>query len=344
MTRQNTFEKRVESLFPKKQPKTYTTENKQILFDKIKKQLSKKQTVLIAHYYVSPEIQALAEETGGFIGDSLEMAKFGASHSAQALVIAGVRFMGETAKILSPDKTILMPDLNSECSLDVGCNHEELADFRQKYPDRTLVVYANTSAKVKSIADWVVTSSMAVDLINHLAQKGEKLIWAPDKYLGNYLKSNTNADLLLWDACCVVHSEFDAQEIKRLQKKYPNAAVLVHPESKPEVVALADVIGSTSQLLKASISMKNEEFIVATETGVFYKMKQASPNKTFIAAGTQKTSSIIDCHAECPWMKMNNLDNLLHVLETGNNKIEIPADIIEKALIPLQRMVDFKKG
>jgi quinolinate synthase len=309
----------------------------------IKRLLKEKNAVLIAHYYTDADVQQLAEESGGFIGDSLEMARFGAESSAQTLVVAGVRFMGETAKILSPHKTVLMPDLKAECSLDLGCEPDEFKKFIAANPGRTVVVYANTSAEVKAMADWVVTSSMAVDLIKHLTSLGEKVIWAPDRYLGDYIKRQSNGDILLWDACCVIHAEFDAEKISQLQERYPDAEVLVHPESKPEVIALADVVGSTSQLLKAAQKSSAKRFIVATETGVFYKMQQTCPGKKFYAAGSEPYGGRIDCEANCPWMKMNRLDNLLSVLKTGNNEIELAKDIIQKALVPLTRMLEFRK-
>src|SRR5690554_2063904 len=221
------------------------------LREQVKQLLVDHNAVLIAHYYTSPVIQALAEETGGFIGDSLEMARFGARHPAQTLVVAGVRFMGETAKILSPEKRVLMPTLEATCSLDLGCPADEFAAFCDQHPDRTVVVYANTSAAVKARADWVVTSSIAVEVIEHLQARGEKILWAPDKHLGGYIQKKTGADMLLWDGACIVHEEFKAKGVEELKALYPEAAVLVHPESPASVVELADVAGSTSQLIKA---------------------------------------------------------------------------------------------
>lgn len=309
----------------------------------IKKLLREKNAVLIAHYYTDSDIQWLAEESGGFIGDSLEMARFGRDNQAQTLIVAGVKFMGETAKILSPQKTVLMPDLKAECSLDLGCNPVELKKFIDANPGRTLVVYANTSAEVKAMADWVVTSSMAVDLIKHLTGRGEKIIWAPDRYLGDYISRQSGGDVLLWDACCVVHAEFDATRISELMERHPDAEILVHPESKPDVIALADVVGSTSQLLKAAQQSSATKFIVATETGIFYKMQQACPHKKFIAADTEPFGGKINCDANCPWMKMNSLENLLEVLKTGENEIKLAQDTIKKAMVPLTRMLEFRK-
>ncbi len=216
----------------------------------IKQLLKEKNATVVAHYYTPPEIQKLAEETGGFIGDSLEMAKFGQRTNADILVVAGVKFMGETAKILSPEKTVLMPTLEATCSLDIGCPADKFEAFCNQYPDRTVVVYANTSAKVKALADWVITSSIALDVVDYLDKKGEKIVWGPDKHLGSYIQKKTGADMILWDGSCIVHEEFKTKGLRDLRKLYPEAAVLVHPESPEGVVEQADVVGSTSRLLK----------------------------------------------------------------------------------------------
>src|SRR5690606_24134843 len=242
--------------------------------------------VMVAHYYTDPEIQQLAEETGGCISDSLEMARFGAKHSASTLLVAGVRFMGETAKILSPEKTILMPTLNAECSLDLGCPIDEFSAFCDAHPDRTVVVYANTSAAVKARADWVVTSSIAVELIEHLDSLGQKIIWAPDKHLGNYVQKQTGADVLCWQAACIVHEEFKTQALARTKALYPVAALLVHPESPQSIVDMADAVGSTSQLINAAKTLPQQKLIVATDRGIFYKMQQAVPEKELFEAPT----------------------------------------------------------
>lgn len=219
---------------------------------KIKRLLKERDAVMVAHYYTDPEIQALAEETGGCVADSLEMARFGSQHTASTLLVAGVRFMGETSKILSPEKTVLMPTLLAECSLDLGCPEQAFSDFCDAHPDRTVVVYANTSAAVKARADWVVTSSIAVELIEHLDSLGEKIIWAPDRHLGNYVRKQTGADILCWQGACIVHDEFKTQALTRMKALYPEAAVLVHPESPQAIVDLADAVGSTSQLIQAA--------------------------------------------------------------------------------------------
>jgi quinolinate synthase len=251
--------------------------------------------------------------------------------------------MGETAKILSPGKTVLMPSLEATCSLDIGCPAEEFTQFCDAHPDRTVVVYANTSAAVKARADWVVTSSIAVDVVEHLAAQGEKILWAPDRYLGSYIQKQTGADMLLWQSACIVHEEFKANAIKQLKDAHPHAAVLVHPESPAEVVALADAVGSTSQLLKASQTLPNQTFIVATDKGIFYKMQQASPHKTFIETPTGGVGATCKSCAHCPWMAMNSLKNVAEALTNETNEIFVPEAIRLKALRPLQRMLDFQK-
>ncbi|MFT4798142.1 MAG: quinolinate synthase [Candidatus Azotimanducaceae bacterium] len=310
--------------------------------DRISALLEKEHAVLVAHYYTDDAIQALAEETGGCVSDSLEMARFGANVDAQTLVVAGVKFMGETAKILSPEKRVLMPTLEATCSLDLGCPIEEFSTFCDDHPDRTVVVYANTSAAVKARADWVVTSSIALEVAEYLMDQGEKILWAPDKYLGGYIQKETGADMVLWDGSCIVHEEFKAQGLLDLKHVHPDAAVLVHPESPASVVALADVVGSTSQIIRASQELPNEKFIVATDRGIFYKMRQASPNKTFIEAPTAGSGATCRSCARCPWMGMNALDNLEASLAAGSNEVFVDKAIAKQALIPLQRMVDFQ--
>ena len=308
---------------------------------RIRDLLKQQNAVLVAHYYTDDWIQELAEETGGCTSDSLEMARFGYQHEAETVIVAGVRFMGETAKILSPEKRVLMPELEATCSLDIGCPVEEFSQFCDQHPDHTVVVYANTSAAVKARADWVVTSGCAVDIVEHLMDRGEKLIWAPDRFLGSYIQNQTGADMLVWDASCIVHEEFKASGIRDLKAVYPDAAVLVHPESPESVVELADVVGSTSQLINASRSMSNEQFIVATDRGIFYKMRQIAPEKQFIEAPTAGNGATCRSCAHCPWMAMNSLQGIEHVLTTGENEIKVDALLRERALVPLRRMLEF---
>ncbi|WP_049722590.1 quinolinate synthase NadA [Gilvimarinus polysaccharolyticus] len=320
-----------------------TPEQQAELKIRIKALLIKHNAVLVAHYYTDPIIQELAEETGGCVSDSLEMARFGKEHSATTLIVAGVKFMGETAKILTPHKRVLMPTLEATCSLDIGCPADEFAAFCDAHPDRTVVVYANTSAAVKARADWVVTSSIALDVVDHLDKQGEKIIWAPDKHLGTYVQKQTGADVLLWDGACIVHEEFKARGIEDLKTLYPDAAVLVHPESPQSVVDLADVVGSTSQLINAAEALPNREFIVATDQGIFYKMQQRCPDKIFHVAPTAGSGATCRSCANCPWMALNALDNLATVFERDDNEIFVAQALAEQAMKPLQRMLDFKK-
>ena len=312
------------------------------LQEQIKALLIEKNAVIIAHYYTDPLIQALAEETGGVVSDSLEMARFGNQHAAHTLVVAGVKFMGETAKILTPHKRVLMPTLEATCSLDVGCPAEEFALFCDQHPDRTVVVYANTSAAVKARADWVVTSSIALDVVDHLDALGKKILWAPDKYLGGYIQKNTGADMLMWDGSCIVHEEFKAKGIIDLQQVYPHASVLVHPESPESVVDIADVVGSTSQLIAAAQSLPQQQMIVATDQGIFYKMQQAVPDKQLIIAPTGGSGASCRSCANCPWMGMNSLENLHACLKQDSNEIAVDAKTSAQAYKSLERMMNFK--
>lgn len=330
--------------FPAK-PKPLSAEQKAASIARIKTLLKRENAVLVAHYYTDPDIQALAEETGGCVSDSLEMARFGAEHDADTLVVAGVKFMGETAKILTPEKRVLMPTLEATCSLDLGCPADKFAEFCDSHPDRTVVVYANTSAAVKARADWVVTSSMALDLVEHLDAKGEKILWGPDRHLGNYIAKETGADMIMWQGACVVHDEFKSRALHDLKAQHPEAAVLVHPESPQEVVALADAVGSTSQLIKASQTLPNDTFIVATDKGIFYKMQQKSPDKTFIEAPTGGNGATCRSCAHCPWMAMNGLEAIEQALSTGGlqHEIHVDPELGKAAMKPLNRMLDFVK-
>ena len=314
---------------------------KTALKERIRRLLKEREAVLVAHYYVDADLQDLAEETGGCVSDSLEMARFGRDHPAKTLVVAGVRFMGETAKILSPEKRILMPDLDATCSLDLGCPADEFSRFCDAHPDRTVVVYANTSAAVKARADWMVTSSIGLDIVAHLHAQGKKILWAPDKHLGSYIQKKTGADMLLWQGSCLVHDEFKGIELDLLKAEHPGAIVLVHPESPANVVALGDVVGSTTQLINAAQSMDATTFIVATDNGILHKMQMAAPGKTFIVAPTAGNSATCKSCAHCPWMAMNGLQNLADVLENGNNEIHVDPQVGREAVRAIDRMLDF---
>ena len=300
--------------------------------------------VLVAHYYVDGDLQDLALQTGGIVADSLEMARFGRDHAAKTLVVAGVRFMGESAKILSPGKRVLMPDLEATCSLDLGCPPDEFGAFCDAHPDRQVVVYANTSAAVKARADWMVTSSCALAIVQHLKDQGQKILWAPDRHLGRYIQDQTGADMLLWNGECIVHDEFKALELELLRKQHPQAMVLVHPESPEGVVRQAHVVGSTSQLLKAVIDGSANEYIVATDNGLMHRMRQLAPGKTLIEAPTAGNSATCKSCAHCPWMAMNALQGVVACLETGNGEIHVPEPVRSQALGCIERMLDFVKA
>ncbi|MHA6609562.1 quinolinate synthase NadA [Photobacterium damselae] len=328
--------------FPPK-PTPLTADERSTYKESIKRLLVEKDAVMVAHYYTDPEIQALAEETGGFVGDSLEMARFGNQHPAKTLLVCGVRFMGESAKILTPEKQILMPTLEAECSLDLGCPAEAFTQFCDEHPEHTVVVYANTSAAVKARADWVVTSSIALEIVEHLEDEGKPIIWGPDRHLGSYIQKQTDADMLLWQGECVVHDEFSAKALRDMKAVYPDAAILVHPESPASVVALADAVGSTSQLIKAAKSLPNQQLIVATDKGIFYKMQQMVPEKELIEAPTAGAGATCRSCAHCPWMAMNGLKAIETALIDGGSEHEIFVDeaIRVQSLVPLNRMLDF---
>jgi quinolinate synthase len=318
-----------------------TDEERAALKSRIKALMKQQDAVLVAHYYTSADLQDLAEETGGCVSDSLEMARFGHAHPAKTLIVAGVKFMGETAKILNPEKRVIMPDLGAECSLDLACPADEFAAFCDAHPDRLSVVYANTSAAVKARADWVVTSGIAAKIVKYLHRQGHKLLWAPDRHLGDYVQRISGADMLLWQGSCVVHEAFKAEALKKLHAEHPQAAVLVHPESPESVIALADVVGSTTQLIEAVRTLPNPEFIIATDNGIFHKMHEAAPGKLLIEAPTAGEGATCTSCAHCPWMAMNGLRNLAHVLENGGNEIHIEESIRAKARLSIQKMLDF---
>ena len=309
---------------------------------RIKVLLKEKNAVLVAHYYTDPEIQALAEETGGCVAYSLEMARFGNNHPADTLIVAGVRFMGETAKVLTPEKTVIMPTLEATCSLDLGCPIEEFHAFCDQHPDRTVVVYANTSTAVKARADWIVTSSCALEIVEHLDDLGEKIIWGPDRHLGAYIEKQTGADMLMWQGACIVHDEFKTKALIDMKTLHPDAAVLVHPESPAEIIDLADSVGSTSQLIKAAQALPNKKFIVATDRGIFYKMQQLCPDKEFFEAPTAGEGATCKSCAHCPWMAMNGLKEIEEaLLNPTGREVFVDMNLRTGALKSLDRMLNF---
>ena len=322
--------------------KVYDADDLKLLKKSIKSLLDEKNGVLISHYYVDKEIQELTEDLGGCVSDSLQMAKFGQNSDADLLVVSGVKFMGETSKILSPEKTILMPTLEANSSLDLGCPEEDFKKFCEEHPDREIVVYANTSAEVKALADWVVTSSIALEVVEHLHSQGKKIIWAPDKHLGKYIEDYTGADMILWDASCIVHDEFKYQGLSDMKKLHPDAGVLVHPESPMEVIKLADAVGSTSQILQAAKNLDFNKLIVATDKGIFYQLEKNNPKKVFFEAPTAGNGAQCKSCSQCPWMGLNSLENLEKTLLDMKNIFNVSEEIIQKAQISLNRMTSFK--
>ncbi|MDT8320370.1 MAG: quinolinate synthase NadA [Xanthomonadales bacterium] len=325
-----------------RQDEPLSPDREAFLRERIKQRLVRENAVLVAHYYTDDAVQELAEETGGIVSDSLEMARFGHEHAAGTLVVAGVKFMGETAKILTPHKRVLMPTLEATCSLDIGCPADEFAAFCDAHPDRTVVVYANTSAAVKARSDWVVTSSIARDVVSHLHARGEKILFAPDRHLGEYVQRETGADMLIWGGACVVHEEFKADGVRHLLEEHPEAAVLVHPESPMAVIELADRVGSTTQIIRAATEMPNPVFIVATDQGIFHQMQKAAPDKEFLIAPTAGHGATCYSCANCPWMAMNELESLARVFDRNDNEVFVEPALAERAMLPLQRMLNFK--
>ena len=329
---------------PAKPPALVAPADKPALLARARKLLQERDAVLVAHYYVHPDLQDLAQATGGTVSDSLEMARFGNEHRAKTVVVAGVRFMGETAKILNPEKRVLMPDLDAECSLDLATPADEFCAFCDKHPDRVVVVYANTSAAVKARADWMVTSSIAEKIVAHLHEQGKKVLWAPDKHLGDYVRRVTGADMLIWNASCVVHDEFKAQQLEEMKAVRPHAKVLVHPESPRSVIAMADAVGSTTGIIQAAQRLGAKEYIVATDGGIIHQMKKLMPGVNFIEAPTAGKGATCQSCAHCPWMAMNGLHNLLETLEgASGHEVFVDPQVGRKAKIPIERMLDYAK-
>ncbi len=306
---------------PAKPPVVITDAERPKLIERAKRLLKERDAVLVAHYYVHPDLQDLAQATGGTVSDSLEMARFGHEHPAKTIVVAGVRFMGETAKII-----------------------DEFSKFCDEHPDRVVVVYANTSAAVKARSDWMVTSSIAEKIVGYLHEQGKKILWAPDKHLGDYVQRVTGADMLMWNASCVVHDEFKAQQLEEMKIIHPGAKVLVHPESPRSVIAMADAVGSTTGIIQAAQRMGAKEYIVATDGGIIHQMRKLMPGVNFIEAPTAGKGATCQSCAHCPWMAMNGLHNLIETLEGApGHEVFVDAEIGRRAKIPIERMLDFAK-
>jgi len=296
--------------------------------EELKKQ---KNAIILAHYYTLPEVQDLAD----FVGDSLALSKQAAETDADIILFAGVHFMAETAKILSPLKKVLIPDIEAGCSLADSCPAEELAQFLQNYPDYTVLSYINCSAKVKTLSDIIVTSGNALKIVNSLP-KNEKIVFTPDRNLGAYINKETGREMVLWNGACHVHDQLTADDVFKLKYNHPNAKVIAHPECKATVLALADFIGSTAAMLNYAKNDSSAEFIVATETGILYEMRKQNPSKTFYVVNNPETCACNDCQ----YMKLNTPEKIYHTLLTESPEIILDDDIMQKALNPIQKMLD----
>lgn len=294
-----------------------------------------KNAVIMAHYYTMPEIQEIAD----FVGDSLALAQQAAKTNADIIVLCGVHFMGETAKIICPDKKVLVPDMNAGCSLADSCPADEFEKFVKQHPDHTVISYVNTSAAVKALTDIVVTSSNARKIVDQLPQD-EKIIFGPDRNLGNYINSVTGREMLLWNGACHVHEQFSLEKLVELKKQYPDAKVLAHPECKSVVIKLADVVGSTQALLNYAVKSDEQQFLVATESGILHEMQKQCPQKEFIPV--PPNDSTCACN-ECSFMKLNTLEKLYTCLRDESNEIIVDREIAEKAIRPINRMLEMSK-
>ena len=303
--------------------------------EEIRRMCREKNAVIMAHYYTDGEIQDIAD----FVGDSLALAQKAATTEADIIVMCGVHFMGETSKILCPDKKVLVPDLEATCSLAESCPADKFAEFVAEHPGHTVISYVNTTAATKAVTDIVVTSSNARQIVESLPQD-TPIIFGPDRNLGGYINSITGRNMLLWDGACHVHEKFSVEKILELKKQYPDAKVLVHPECKGTVVKLADKVGSTAALLKYSINDPAQVFIVATESGILHEMQKSCPEKTFIPA--PPSDSTCACN-ECSYMKLVTMQKLYDCLLNEAPEIHVDAEVAEKAIRPINRMLEISE-
>ena len=291
-----------------------------------------KNAIILGHYYQKGEIQDIAD----YVGDSLALAQWAAKTEADIIVMCGVHFMGETAKVLCPDKKVLVPDMNAGCSLADSCPADQFAQFVKEDPGYTVISYVNTTAAVKAVTDVVVTSTNAKQIVESFP-KDEKIIFGPDRNLGNYINSVTNRQMLLWDGACHVHEQFSVEKILELKAQYPDAVVLAHPECKSTVLKLADVVGSTAALLKYAVNSSEQRFIVATESGILHEMQKKCPEKTFIPA--PPNDSTCACN-ECSFMRLNTLEKLYDCLKNEAPEILVDPEVAERAVKPIKRMLE----
>ncbi len=300
------------------------------LFDEIERLKKEKNAVILAHYYQEPDIQDIAD----YIGDSLGLSQQAAKTDADIIVFAGVHFMAETAKILSPQKKVLLPDLKAGCSLADSCPPHLFRKFKENYPDHLVITYVNCTAELKALSDIVCTSSNAVQIVESLP-KDQKIIFGPDKNLGAYVAKKTGRDLVLWNGACMVHEIFSREKITKLKERYPNAKLLAHPECEEVILKMADYIGSTTGLLKYATKSPEKEFIVATESGIIHQMQKDNPDKVFIPAPPNNNCACNDC----PHMKRNTLEKLYLCIKNGMPEVTVPEDIIKRAVKPIERML-----
>lgn len=301
------------------------------LVEEIKKLKEEKNAVILAHYYQHPEIQDIAD----YIGDSLGLSQEAAKTDADVIVFAGVHFMAETAKILSPSKKVLLPDLNAGCSLSDSCPPHLFAKFKEMYPDHLVITYVNCTAELKALSDIVCTSTNAVQIVDSLP-KDQKIIFGPDKNLGEYVMKKTGRDMVLWNGACMVHEIFSWDKIQDIKDSHPQAKFIAHPECEAHILDQADYIGSTSGLLKFTQEDPSDSYIVATESGIIYQMQKASPHKTFIPAPPNNSCACNDC----PYMKLNTLEKLYNCLKYELPEVDLPEDLIKKAQKPIERMLE----
>lgn len=301
------------------------------LVEEIKKLKKEKNAVILAHYYQHPEIQDIAD----YIGDSLGLSQEASKTDADVIVFAGVHFMAETAKILSPSKKVLLPDLNAGCSLSDSCPPHLFAKFKEMYPDHLVITYVNCTAELKALSDIVCTSTNAVQIVESLP-KDQKIIFGPDKNLGEYVMKKTGRDLVLWNGACMVHEIFSWDKIQDIKNEHPEAKFIAHPECEAHILDQADYIGSTSGLLKYTQENASEKFIVATESGIIYQMQKASPHKTFIPAPPNNSCACNDC----PYMKLNTLEKVYNCLKYELPEVDLPKELISKAQKPIERMLE----
>jgi len=301
------------------------------LFEEIERLKKEKNAIILAHYYQDPDIQDIAD----YIGDSLGLSQEAAKTEADVIVFAGVHFMAETAKILSPEKKVLLPDFKAGCSLADSCPPHLFRKFKEKYPDHLVITYVNCTAELKALSDIVCTSTNAVQIVESLP-KDQKIIFGPDKNLGAWVAKKTGRDLVLWNGACMVHEIFSREKITKLRERHPKAKFIAHPECEESVLQMADHIGSTTGLLKYSMENDAQEFIVATESGIIHQMEKANPNKTFIPAPPNNSCACNDC----PYMKRNTLEKLYLCLKNGYPEVTVPEDIIIEARKPIARMLE----